>query len=687
MNQNPLLVRKGLPPYDEIRVEHVIPAVEQLLKETEEYISNIEHNIQPTWDQLVEPLELLEHPFEYTWQPITHLTSVKNSDALRKAFESVLQEVVAMDLRVKQSKVIYEGLKLLKNSPEWDRLDSAQKRIIDWRIQSAELSGIALDGKNRERFIAIEKELSQLSTDFSNNILDSTKAYELIIIEKSSTDGWTNSLKALTSQSYNESKSSNDSTPEKGPWRITLDYPIYMPFMKHHKLRGQREEVYKAFITRASSDKWDNTDLMRRILRLKKEKSKLLGYSNYAEISLASKMAPDIKSVHDMIESLKNPSRPHAEQDIKDLLEIAKQMGQTEPLMQWDTSYYSERLREKRFNYSDDELRPYFPMPRVLEGMFSLAEKIFSIQIKKLDNVAPVWHKDVEYFQIEDETGNQIASFYLDPYSRPAEKRGGAWMADCLGRRKINGNTIFPIAHLCCNGTPPVDGKPSLMSFDEVNTLFHEFGHGLQWMLTTIDYFGVSGINGIEWDAVELPSQFMENWCYHKPTLIELTKHIDTGKPLPDELFDKIYSAKNFQSGLMMLRQLKFAKTDMELHSTYDPDGDESPFDVQKKISLDIDVLPPLDEDRFLCSFSHIFAGGYSAGYYSYKWAEVLSADAFSAFEEVGLDNEIKLKEVGKRYRNTILALGGSMKPMDVFKLFRGREPETKALLRHSGLS
>lgn len=463
--------------------------------------------------------------------------------------------------------------------------------------------------------------------------------------------------------------------------------------MQYSTRRDLREKLYKAYISRASSGELDNAPLLERILQLRQEKAQLLGFSNFAELSLASKMAPNVEAVEALLEELRRASFDAAVKDLEELKSFAAAKGAEESsdLKHWDISFWSERQREEKFAFSAEELRPYFPLPQVLNGLFSLVNRLFGVSITAADGQAPVWHEDVLYFQIADETGEAIAYFYLDPYSRPAEKRGGAWMDDCMGRAKITDNGITttrkPVAYLVCNQTPPVDGKPSLMTFREVETLFHEFGHGLQHMLTKVDYQGAAGINNVEWDAVELPSQFMENWCYHRETLLGMAKHYETGEPLPEHYYQKLLAARNYMSGSAMLQQLHFSCVDLELHYRYQPGGDESVTDVRNRIAKNTTVLPPLPEDAFLCAFGHIFAGGYAAGYYSYKWAEVLSADAFSAFEEAGLDNEQALTITGKRFRETVLALGGSKHPMEVFKSFRGREPSTDPLLRHSGLA
>ena len=443
-------------------------------------------------------------------------------------------------------------------------------------------------------------------------------------------------------------------------------------------------------MARASSGEHDNTPLIDRILKLRAEKARILGFADYAELSLRRKMADDFDAVQNLLEELWTKARPAAERDFDELVAFAKANG-ADDVRHWDVGYWSEKLRVERFAISDEVLRPYFPLAKVMNGLFGLAERLFDVRVEAADGDAPVWHPDVRFFRIVDATsGEPRACFYLDPYSRPAEKRGGAWMDDCLGRSRLfaprPGGVRLPVAHLVCNGTPPVGERPSLMSFREVETLFHEFGHGLQHMLTTVEREGAAGIDNVEWDAVELPSQFMENWCYHEPTLRGFSGHWKTDEPLPHELFEKIRAARNFQSGLGTLRQLYFGFTDMALHHAYEPTPERTPFDVMREIAARCTVLPPLPEDRFLCSFSHIFAGGYAAGYYSYKWAEVLSADAFAAFEEAGLDDDDAVATTGRRFRDTVLSLGGSRHPMDVFRAFRGREPSTEALLRHNGL-
>ena len=692
ITDNPLLKGSGLPPFEAIKPEHVVPAMTQLLGELDEELATLEAKVKPTWSDLVEPLDRLVEHLTWSWGIVGHLMGVKNSPELREAHETVQPKVVQFFNKLNQSQPLYEAFKALRASDAWASLESAQQRIVETAIKDAELSGIGLAGEKRDRFNAIELELAELSTKFSNHVLDATKAFSLTLTNKDEIDGLPPSLTSLAAQAARAAGEEN-ATAENGPWRITLDFPSFGSFMQYSTRGDLREKLYKAFISRASTGELDNAPLIERILQLRQEKAMLLGFNTFAELSLASKMAPNVEAVEGLLEELRRASFDAAAKDLEELKAFAAAKGAKESndLKHWDISFWSERQREEKFAFSAEELRPYFPLPQVLDGLFGLVNRLFGVTITAADGQAPVWHEDVRYFQIADETGTAIAYFYLDPYSRPAEKRGGAWMDVCIGRAKIkeeSGTTTrLPVAYLVCNQTPPVDGKPSLMTFREVETLFHEFGHGLHHMLTKVDYAGAAGINNVEWDAVELPSQFMENWCYQRETLLGMAKHYETGEPLPEHYYQKLLAARNYMSGSAMLRQLHFSCVDIELHHRYQPGGDESVSDVRNRIAQTTTVLPPLAEDAFLCAFGHIFGGGYAAGYYSYKWAEVLSADAFAAFEEAGLDDSQAIAATGKRYRNTVLALGGSKHPMEVFKSFRGREPSTEPLLRHSGLA
>jgi len=686
MTTNPLLIGKGLPPFDKIKPEDVEPAITELLQKLTEQLNNLETNLTPTWSDLVEPLTQIQERLNWSWGIVGHLMGVKNSPELRQAYEKVQPEVIKFYTKLGQSKPIYQAFKTIKNTKNtWEKLEPAQKRIVETAIREAELSGVGLEGEKRDKFNNIELELGELATNFSNHVLDATKAFKLKLTQPEEIAGLPPSALSLAAQTAREQGEEN-ATPETGPWVITLDYPSYIPFIKYNHNRELRKKVYSAFITRASVGEWDNNPLIERILELRQQKAHLLGFNTYAELSLATKMAENVAAVEQLLEELRLVSYDAAVAELNEL----KAFAQTDDLQPWDISYWSEKQREAKFDFKAEELLPYFPLPQVLNGLFDLAKRIFDVTITSADGQAPIWHQDVRYFQVADNSGEVIAHFYLDPYSRTSEKRGGAWMDVCLNRGKIIvGNdliTRLPVAYLVCNQTPPVDGKPSLMTFEEVETLFHEFGHGLHHMLTRVDYPLAAGINNVEWDAVELPSQFMENWCYDQKTLFSMAKHYQTGETLPDEYYQKLLAARNYMSGSTMLRQLHFSFLDIELHHRYQPGGKETPAQVRDRLAQTTTVIPPLPEDAFLCSFGHIFAGGYAAGYYSYKWAEVLSADAFAAFEDVGLDNEKAIASVGKRFRNTILSLGGSLHPLEIFKAFRGRKPQTEPLLRHSGL-
>ncbi|MFM2064550.1 MAG: hypothetical protein RLZZ507_4221 [Cyanobacteriota bacterium] len=691
ISQSPLLQGVGLPQFADITPEQVEPAFKHLLTELQKQLAILEASVQPSWSGLVEPLEKLTERLYWSWGILNHLMSVQNSPDLRIAYQKVQPQVVQFINTLGQSKPLYQAFKALHTSDTWETLESAQQRIVEAAIRDAKLSGVGLEGEARERFNVIQMQLAELATQFSNHLLDATTAFSLVLTTKEEINGLPSSLLSLAAQAARAAGEEN-ATPENGPWHITLDFPSYFPFMQHSTRRDLREKLYKAYITRASSGELNNNPLIESILQLRQELAELLGFENFAELSLASKMAKNVSAVEKLLEELRQASYDAAVKDLEALKAFAKAQGaaEAEDLQHWDISFWAERQRETKFAFTEEELRPYFPLPQVLDGLFGLVKRLFGVTVTPADGQAPVWHEDVRYFQIADKNGTPIAYFYLDPYSRPVEKRGGAWMDACIHRRKITENGVttlrLPVAYLICNQTPPVDDKPSLMTFDEVETLFHEFGHGLHHMLTQVDYTGAAGINNVEWDAVELPSQFMENWCYDRPTLFGMAKHYQTGQALPEHYYQKLLAARNYMSGSAMLRQIHLSSVDLELHYRYRPGDDETAVDVRQRIAKTTTVLQPLPEDAFLCAFGHIFEGGYAAGYYSYKWAEVLSADAFAAFEEAGLDDEEAIHNTGRRYRDTVLAMGGSKHPMEVFQAFRGREPSTTALLKHNGL-
>ncbi|KAF5463175.1 hypothetical protein F2P56_019111 [Juglans regia] len=688
---NPLLQDFEFPPFDVVEAKHVCPGIRAILKKLEEDLVELERRVEPSWPKLVEPLEKIVDRLSLVWGIVNHLKSVKDSPELRSAIEEVQPEKVKFQLRLGQSKPIYNAFKTIQESPDWQSLNDARKRIVEAQIKEAILNGVSLEDDKRDQFNKIEQELKRLSQKFEENVLDATKKFEKLITDKKEIEGLPATALGLAAQKA-VSKGYENATAENGPWIITLDAPSFMSVMQHARNRSLREEVYRAYVARASSGDLDNTVIIEQILKLRLEKAKLLNYNNYAEVSMATKMAT-VEKAEELLEKLRTASWNAAVQDMDDIKNFSKNQGAVEAdnLNHWDINFWSERLRESKFDINEEELRPFFSLPKVMHGLFNLANKLFGIDIEPADGLAPVWNNDVRFYRVKDSSGSPIAYFYFDPYARPSEKRGGAWMDEVVGRSSVlardGASARLPVAHMVCNQTPPVGKKPSLMTFREVETVFHEFGHALQHMLTKQDEGLVSGIRGIEWDAVELPSQFMENWCYHRDTLMSIAKHYETGESLPEEVYLKLLAARTFRAGSLSLRQIRFASLDLELHTKYVPGGTESIYDVDQRVSERTQVIPPLAEDRFLCGFTHIFAGGYAAGYYSYKWAEVLSADAFSSFEDAGLEDSKAVKETGNKFRETILALGGGKAPLEVFVEFRGREPSPEALLRHNGLS
>nr|POE76618.1 organellar oligopeptidase a, chloroplastic/mitochondrial [Quercus suber] len=690
IESNPLLQDFDFPPFDVVEAKHVRPGIRALLKKLEDDLLELERTVDPSWPRLVEPLEKIVDRLTVVWGIVNHLKAVKDSPELRAAIEEVQPEKVKFLLRLGQSKPLYNAFKAIQESPDWNTLSDARKRIVESQIKEAILNGVSLEDDKRDQFNKIEQELERLSQKFDENVLDATKKFEKLITDKKEIDGLPATALGMAAQAA-VSKGHENATAENGPWVITLDAPSFIAVMQHARNRSLREEVYRAYVTRASSGDLDNTSIIDQTLKLRLEKANLLNYKNYAEVSMATKMAT-VEKAKELLEKLRSASWNAAVQDMDDIKVFSKNQGaqEADDLSHWDISFWSERLRESKFDINEEELRPFFSLPKVMDGLFELAKTLFGIDIDQADGLAPVWNNDVRFYCVKDSSGNPIAYFYFDPYTRSSEKRGGAWMDEVVGRSRVlsrdGSSARLPVAHMVCNQTPPVGSKPSLMTFREVETVFHEFGHALQHMLTKQDEGLVSGIRGIEWDAVELPSQFMENWCYHRDTLMSIAKHYETGESLPEEVYLKLLAARTFRAGSLSLRQIRFASVDLELHTKYVPGGSESIYDVDRRVSEKTQVIPPLPEDRFLCSFSHIFAGGYAAGYYSYKWAEVLSADAFSAFEDAGLDDNNAVKETGHRFRETILALGGGKAPEEVFVEFRGREPSPEALLRHNGL-
>ncbi|GKY92866.1 hypothetical protein MPSEU_000255800 [Mayamaea pseudoterrestris] len=713
---NPLLQMEDLPKFQSIKPEDLTPAVEALLSKMEIDFASLEEKLSKKketidYDQVLPEVERIQFGLGYVWGVAGHLNGVKNGEELRQAYESNQPKIVKAMSQFSQSKPLYDALENIEKS--WNKAsaesfeESQKRRAVENSLRGMKLGGVGLEGEAKERFNEIKQRLAQISTTFSNNVLDETKAFSLTVDDASKLEGVPDSAKSLWAAAHAASVAAPggatpDANLDNGPWRITLDMPSYIAVLSHVRDRGIREQVYKANISRASEKNEDknNVPLIYEILMLRAEMANLLGYKSYAELSLASKMAPSVESITELSDLIREKALPAAEKEFAEITALAREKGGDEyseascpRLMPWDLTFWSERLKESKFELTEEETRSYFALPAVLEGMFSLVERIFNIDVKAADGETEVWNKDVQYFKVYDkDTNKQIAAFFLDPYSRPEDKRGGAWMDVCIGKSEATRRDT-PVAYLTCNGSPPVGDKPSLMTFREVETLFHEFGHGLQHMLTTATVGDVAGINGVEWDAVELPSQFMENWCYDRPTVYGFAKHWESGEPMPEDMFNKLKEQKTYGAGMMACRQLLFGQLDLALHNDYDAakgmsgDGD-SIFDVQRKMATKYSPYNmPLEEDRFLATFSHIFAGGYAAGYYSYKWAEVMSADAFSAFEDVGLDNEEEVRKIGRKFRETVLSLGGGKSPGEVFKSFRGRDPNPEALLRHNGLA
>lgn len=674
---NPLLQDFDLPPYSLILPEHVEPAVDQILADSRAAIAKLleAQQANPSWDGLVLALDELGARLGRAWSPVSHLNAVCNSPELRAAYEACLPKLSEYWTEMGQNKPLFEAYDTLAKSPAAEGFDVAQKTILEHALRDFRLSGIDLPAEQQKRYGEIQMRLSELTSKFSNQLLDATQAWTKHVTDEALLNGLTDSAKAQMQQA----------AEVKGleGWLITLEFPSYYAVMTYADDRALREEVYAAYCTRASDQgpnagQNDNGPLMAEILDLRQELARLLGFANYSELSLASKMAESTDQVLSFLRDLAVRSKPFAEQDLAELKAFAAEQGLND-LQSWDVGYYSEKLRQQRYSISQEEVRAWFPVDKVLTGLFAIVQKLYGIEIRELQDF-DTWHPDVRLFEIQ-ENGQHVGRFFFDLYAR-ANKRGGAWMDGARDKRRdAKGKLIAPVANLVCNFTPPVGGKPALLTHDEVTTLFHEFGHGLHHLLTRVEHAGASGINGVAWDAVELPSQFMENWCWEPEGLALISGHYESGEALPQAMLDKMLAAKNFQSGLMMVRQLEFSLFDFELHATHG-DG-RSVLDVLEGVRAEVSVLRPPAYNRFANGFAHIFAGGYAAGYYSYKWAEVLSADAFSKFEEEGVFNA----DTGRAFREAILARGGSQEPMVLFVDFRGREPSIDALLRHLGLS
>ena len=676
---NPLTDLQGLPPFSRIRPEHVEPAVDTLLAECRAAIHRLlEENSAYSWDNLVQPIEDVEDRLDRAWSPVSHMNSVVNSEELRQAYNACLPKLSDYATEMGQNERLFQAFRQIADSEEYAQLDTAQRKVIDNALRDFRLSGVALPPEQRERYRAIMQELSSLTAKFEENLLDATHGWKLNITDESRLAGLPESAVDLARQTAEREGLEG--------WVFNLEFPSYYPVLTYADDRELRRELYTAYVTRASDEgpnagQWDNGPVMERILALRHEAAQLLGFDNYAEKSIATKMAQSTDQVLQFLNDLAERALPAARAELDEVREFARGRHGMDTLEAWDAAYFSEKLRQHKYAISQEELKPYFPVTRVIPGMFAVVQHLYGLEINEVGGV-DTWHEDVHFYEIRDTDGRLRGQFYLDLYARP-HKRGGAWMDECISRRITRDGLQTPVAYLTCNFTPPVGDKPALLTHDEVITLFHEFGHGLHHMLTQVDYAGVSGISGVAWDAVELPSQFMENWCWEREALDLIAGHYETGDKLPGELFDRMLAAKNFQSAMMMVRQLEFSIFDFRLHKEYDPEQGGRVYDILQQVRDQVAVIQPPSFNRFPHSFSHIFAGGYAAGYYSYKWAEVLSADAFSAFEESGIFD----RDTGVRFLTSILEQGGSREPMELFVEFRGREPSIDALLRHSGLA
>ncbi|SFX23160.1 oligopeptidase A [Marinospirillum alkaliphilum] len=673
---NPLLHFEDLPPFDRISPDQVEPALDQLLAANRAAVEKVLQQTDHNWQQLIVPLDEAGDRLSRSWSPVSHLNGVKNNAELRSAYEQCLPKLSEFSTWFSQHPSLFEAYRELAEKAG-ESLNTAQQKMLDNTLRDFRLSGVDLPEARKQRFADIQKRLSELTNRFSNNVLDASQGWSKHITDAAE-------LVGLPPSALDSAAAAAAAKNLQG-WLFTLDFPSFQPVMTYADNRALRQEVYTAFVTRASDQgpqagQWDNAPLMEEILALREEKAALLGFASYAHLSVERKMARSPEEVIQFLEDLAARAHPQAQQEFAELQAFAAEQG-VDHLQPWDVGYYSEKLRQARYAISQEELRPWFPAPRVIEGLFQVAGRLFDLSFE-MDASVPTWHPDARYYRVV-RNGQPLAGFYLDLYAREG-KRGGAWMDVCRNRRRTADDQLqLPVAYLTCNFTAPVGGKPSLLTHTEVTTLFHEFGHGLHHMLTQVDVADVAGINGVAWDAVELPSQFMENFCWEREGLDLITGHIDTGEPLPQNLFEKMLAAKNFQSAMQLVRQLEFSLFDFRLHLQLKKPDAAAIQGLLDQVRQQVSVVPTAAFNRFQNSFSHIFAGGYAAGYYSYKWAEVLSADAFSAFEEEGIFNP----ETGRRFCREILEKGGSQDAMELFINFRGREPQVDALLRHSGIT
>ena len=674
---NPLLSHADLPAFSDIKPEQVTPALDQVLQTNRQWLEQtLANNTGFTWNNLVTPLNEAGNRLERMWSPVSHMNAVVNTDELRKAYNANLPKLSDYHTEIGQNEVLYNAIKSIRETEQG--LNAAQLKDLDDSLLSFKLSGIGLPAEQKARFKDLSQQLSQLNSKFSDNVLDATNAWSKHITDVQDLEGLPESALEMAAQTAQQRGLEG--------WVITLQFPSYIAVMTYANNRQLREELYQAYITRASelgaNPEWDNTQVMQDILQLRREEAQLLGYATYADLSLATKMAENPQAVLTFLEDLAQRSKPFAEQEFAEIQAFAREHYGLEQVKVWDVPYISEKIKQSRFDFSEEDLKPYFPANRVIEGLFSLVQQLFGIQIQQVTEGVDLWHPDVRFYHVYDKQGQLQAKFYLDLYARQ-HKRGGAWMSDFCGRFQRAEGLQIPVAFMTCNSAAPVGDKPALFTHDEVVTLFHEFGHGLHHMLTQVDYPDIAGINGVEWDAVELPSQFMENWCWERSVLNRISGHWQTGEPIPNDLYNKMQAARHFQTAMATVRQLEFAIFDMRLHMDTQAAEAGRAQALLNEVRQQVAVVPYPTFNRMANTFTHVFAGGYAAGYYSYKWAEVLSADAFARFEEEGLFDA----GVGEAFLQEVLQVGGSRPAMESFIAFRGRKPQVDALLRHSGLT
>jgi oligopeptidase A len=669
--ENPLLGQQPLPPFALIRPEHVEPGVRELLARGRARIEQLAALPKPTFATVVEPLEELQHQVSRTWSPVSHLNAVLNSDALRAGYNACLPLLSAYQTDLAQSEPLYSAYRTIAEE-EGAALAPVQRQVIEHALREFRLAGVGLPAQRKERFKAVMLELTQLQAKFEENVLDATNGWTYHVAES-------DELRGLNEMLIEQARRRAHEKRVEG-WVLTLDQPTYVAVVTDAESSSLRRAFYEAWTTRASDQgpnagRWNNSAVMDNILRLRHEAARLLDFRSYAEYALSTRMARTVEEVLQFLHELARAARPAA---LREFAELEAFAGH--PLSAWDVGFYAERLQRSRYNVSQEELRPYFPLPKVLTGLFEVAERLFGVRIRERED-APVWHTDVRFFEIEGVAGQPVGSFYLDAYARP-NKRSGAWMDECVGRKRLDSGSALPVAYLVCNFLPPSASRPALLTHDDVLTLFHEFGHGLHHMLTRVDYPSIAGINGVAWDAVELPSQFLENYAWHPDVLGQISGHFQTGASLPSETQTRLIATRSFHAGLQTMRQLEFALFDFRMHSEYSPERGGRIMEILNEVRREVAVVPVPEWNRFPNSFGHIFAGGYAAGYYSYKWAEVLAADAFSAFEEAGVFD----RATAQRFLDTILTRGGSRDALEAFIDFRGRRPDVRPLLKQHGI-